>query len=113
MLTTGLDPVTVLRVGSSCAKHGTRVGRNLDRAVGRRGSNPEAKGRLDEVDESETGLAKLWSGPRKGAGRFLGRGAPRKLVESDRARHCDVERLASTGLRDRGALVAPIEQLGR
>ena len=27
---------------------------------------------MDEVDESETGSANLWSGPRKGAGRFFG-----------------------------------------
>jgi len=27
---------------------------------------------LDEADESETGSANLWSGPRKGAGRFFG-----------------------------------------
>jgi hypothetical protein len=27
---------------------------------------------LDEADESETGSANLWSGPRKGAGRFSG-----------------------------------------
>src|SRR5215472_5825499 len=112
MLTTGLDPVTVLRIGCSCAEHGARVGRNLDRAVGRRGSNPEANGRLDEADESETGSAKLWSGPRKGVGRFLGRVAPGELVQRNRAGHRDVERLTSTGLRDRDAHVAPIEQLG-
>jgi hypothetical protein len=35
---------------------------------------------LDEVDESETGSANLWSGPRKGAGRFSGPCLEERLV---------------------------------
>jgi hypothetical protein len=37
---------------------------------------------LDEVDESETGSANLWSGPRKGAGRFSGPCLEERLVST-------------------------------
>src|SRR5438309_8621780 len=38
-----------------CSEHGARLGRNLGQAVLRGGGNPEAEGRLGEVDESATG----------------------------------------------------------
>src|SRR5947208_5739721 len=43
-----------------CSEHGARLGRNLDQAVLRRGGNPEAEGRLGEVDESATGSLTLF-----------------------------------------------------
>ena len=64
---------------------------------------------MDEVDESETGSANLWSGPRKGAGRFLGLFLASELVERDRPRHRDVERVGAARLGDRGALIAALE----
>src|SRR2546421_9048083 len=54
-----------------CSEHGARLGRNLDRAVLRRRGNPEAEGRLDEVDESATGSLNLFTGPGNGAGFFV------------------------------------------
>jgi hypothetical protein len=42
---------------------------------------------LDEADESETGSANLWSGPRKGAGRFLGPCLRERLVGGLEPRH--------------------------
>ena len=53
-------------VASPCSEHGARLGRDLDQAVLRRGGNPEAEGRLDEVDESATGSLNLSKGPARG-----------------------------------------------
>src|SRR5438309_11512010 len=53
-----------------CSEHGARLGRNLDRAALRRGSNPEAQGRMVETDESATDSPYLWTGPGNGVGRF-------------------------------------------
>src|ERR1041384_5226996 len=50
--------------------------------------------------------------PARGPAAFLG-AFPCELVESDRTGHRDVERLASARLRNRGALVTKLEQLGR
>src|SRR5947207_14727084 len=59
-----------------CSEHGARLGRNLDRAVLRRGGNPEAEGRLDEVDESATGSLNFWAKVLRTLAHFFGRAMP-------------------------------------